>query len=172
MKIYTRARYGLRMMVELARELRKTDLVHLGKIARITGLSENYLAQLAMVLKSSGLVRGVSGKKGGYQLAKPPDRIKIREVVESVIGPINLTECVNHPEICLNSCFCEARMIWVMANARVQEVLDEYTLADLVEKEWIARLRAKYPEMHLLNPDVIMSEGSEEIRPGCPQARG
>ena len=64
MKLSTRARYGLRIMVELARELQSNELVHLGKIARITGLSRNYLSQLAISLKNASLIVGVSGKKG------------------------------------------------------------------------------------------------------------
>jgi len=168
MKFSTRARYGLRMMVELARELQHTDLVHLGKIAKTTGLSENYLAQLAISLKNSGLVIGVSGKKGGYQLAKSPDQIKIGEIVESVIGPIALTECVSHPDICLNAGFCETRMVWAYVNTRVQQALDEFTLADLTRRDWLEEMHRKHPDMPLLNVNQIALDGSEDIPPGCP----
>ena len=99
------------MMVELARASNGDQLTHLGKIARITALSENYLAQLAMSLKGAGLLIGVSGKKGGYRLAHGADQIKVADVVTALIGPIGLTECVSRPDICLASCFCETRMI-------------------------------------------------------------
>jgi len=59
------------MMIELARELKNKKLVHLRQIAEITGLSENYLAQLAIPLKNNGLLVGISGKKGGYHLSRP-----------------------------------------------------------------------------------------------------
>ena len=107
MKFSTKARYGLRMMVELARELKKDKLVQLGKIAKITGLSENYLAQLAIPLKNNGILLGISGKNGGYRLAKPSDQIKIGEIIRAVGGPVSLTDCVANPEICMNSSFCE-----------------------------------------------------------------
>ncbi|MBN2226693.1 MAG: Rrf2 family transcriptional regulator [candidate division Zixibacteria bacterium] len=168
MKFSTRARYGLRMMVELARELQHTDLVHLGRIAKITGLSENYLAQLAMSLKNSGLVIGVSGKKGGYQLAKPPDQINIGEIVEAVIGPIALTECVSHPDICLNAGFCETRMVWAYVNTRVLEALNEFTLADLIRRDWLEEMHRKHPDMPLLSPNHLMLGDSENRAPGCP----
>jgi Rrf2 family protein len=156
------------MMVELTRELKDDNIVHLGRIAEITGLSENYLAQLAISLKNRGLLVGVSGKKGGYHLARPANQIRIAEIIEAVIGPINLTECVTHPEICLNSSFCETRLIWSIANYRVQEVLSEYTLADLVNKNWIKQTRKKYPEMTFLDPDVVMSGRPRNLQRGCP----
>jgi Rrf2 family cysteine metabolism transcriptional repressor len=157
------------MMIEFGRESRKTDLVHLGKIAQTTGLSENYLAQLAMTLKNGGLLIGVSGKKGGYHLARPPDGIRIGEIIRAVIGPIAVTECVNHPEICLNSCFCETRMIWTIVNHRIQEALDEYTLADLIDGNWIDRTRKKYDDIPLLNPDLVLARMDKDLRSGCPR---
>jgi Rrf2 family protein len=156
MKFSTRARYGLRMMVELGRELKKKDLVHLGKIARITGLSDNYLAQLAMSLKNNGLLIGVSGKKGGYRLGRPAEEIKLGEIIEAVIGPINLTECVEHPEICMNASFCESRIIWTIVSSRVLETLNEFTLADLISREWLPEMKKKYASIPLVNPDEIM----------------
>ncbi len=157
MKFSTRARYGLRMMVELARALEKEELVHLGRIADVTGLSDNYLAQLAISLKSNGLLIGVSGKKGGYQLARPPQDIKIRDILMALIGPINITDCVDHPEICLNSCFCEARAIWVLVSESIMKTLEEYTLADLLDKDWLTNIRAKHPDMDILNPESTMT---------------
>lgn len=168
MKFSTRARYGLRMMVEFARELKENNLVHLGRIAKITGLSENYLAQLAISLKNGGLLVGVSGKKGGYHLARPANQIRIAEIIEAVIGPINLTECVTHPEICLNSSFCETRLIWSIANYRVQEALNEYTLANLISKDWIKQTRKKYPKMTFLDPDLVMSGRLKNLQRGRP----
>jgi len=121
MKFSTRTRYGLRLMVELARELRKDRLVHLGRISGITGVSENYLAQLAIPLKNEGMLIGVSGKKGGYHLSRPPEEIRIGDIVRAVDGQISLTDCVNNPDICLNSSFCEARMIWVILSGMMTE---------------------------------------------------
>jgi len=157
MKFSTRARYGLRLMLELARELRDHDLVHLGRIAGITGLSENYLAQLAIPLKSAGLVIGVSGKHGGYMLSRPPERIGVGEIIQAVSGEINATECVKNPDICLNSSFCEARTIWVILSGRMTEVLDEFTLADLIDKECLKAIREKYGYMELIFPDKVLA---------------
>lgn len=168
MKFSTRARYGLRMMVELARANSGDQLTHLGKIARITALSENYLAQLAMSLKGAGLLIGVSGKNGGYRLAQPADRIKVSDVVTALIGPIGLTECITHPDICLASCFCETRLVWALVNHRVMQTLEEFTLADLIDKGWANRVRVEYQAVPYMNPDDVMRDKDDISAQGCP----
>jgi len=155
-------------MVELARELKKSNIVKLNKIAKITHLSEKYLAQLAISLKEAGLIIGVSGKKGGYLLGHSPENIKIREIVRALVGPIGLTDCVNSPEICLNYSFCEARTIWTIVSGRIQEILDEFTLADLVNRESMSSIRNEYSRMPLLNPDLFLANENVEAVDICP----
>jgi len=168
MKISTRARYGLRLMVELARELKTEDIVQLKKIAKITHLSEKYLAQLAIPLKGAGLIIGVAGKKGGYLLGRIPEKITISEIVSALIGPIGLTDCVNSPEVCLNYGFCEARTIWTILSGRIQEILDEFTLADLINKDHLGTIREEYSRMPLLNPDLVLAEADLKATDICP----
>jgi len=157
-------------MVELARELRKHSPVRLSRIAAVTGISDNYLAQLAIALKNDGLLVGVSGKKGGYHLTRSPEQIKISEVVRAVIGPVRLTGCVDSPDVCLNSSFCEARLIWVILSGTMNEVLDKYTLADLVDRERIAAIRDEYSYLPALDADSFMASRDDNGRTGCPVA--
>ena len=147
MKLSTKARYGLRMMVEMARELKNADLVRIGKIAGITGLSENYLAQLAIPLKKNGLLVGVSGKNGGYHLSRPAEKISLYDIIHSVLGNTHLVECVGNPSICLNSSFCEARLIWVLLGDNISSTLKKFTIADMINKEFGDGLRKSYPEI-------------------------
>lgn len=168
MKFTTRARYGLRLMVELARLLRKERLVHLGRIARITGLSENYLSQLAISLKNHGLLIGVSGKNGGYHLGKPASEISINEIIRAVSGPVAATECTAHPEICMNASFCEARAVWVLISDRVSSLLEDFSLADLIDKDRFRHLKAQNPEIELHNPKIILTNKNKVSLPGCP----
>jgi len=170
MKFSTRARYGLRMMIELARELRKSKLVQLGRIAEITGVSENYLAQLAIGLRNDGLLIGVSGKNGGYYLTRTPDKISLLQIVKAVDGPVNVTECVVHPDVCLNSSACEARMIWAILSGSIESILERYTLADMIDKDRIGQIRQENAGVPLLDADRLLAEGSdEEISSGCPR---
>jgi Rrf2 family protein len=141
MKLSARARYAVRLMVELDRNGGRETPVHLGKISKITGISRRYLEQLAIALKSHSLLRGVSGRKGGYLLARPASKITIGEVLTSVIGPINLSVCVVEPEICMRSEFCSCRLIWTLLNRRVNTVLEDFSIADLSDQALLATVR-------------------------------
>ena len=155
-------------MTEMARLLQNEKLVHLGRIARITGLSENYLAQLAISLKNHGLLIGISGKKGGYYLGRPPGEITLDEIIKAVAGPIAATDCAAHPEICLNSSCCEARAIWVLISDRIAGLLHEYSLADLIDKDWLKNLRAENSTLEMLNLEINVRNKRIKGLPGCP----
>ena len=167
MKFSTRSRYGLRMMVELARLQQKDELIQLKKIAQITGLSINYLGQLAMSLRNDGLLIGVSGKKGGYRLSRPAEDISLREIIRAVQGPIFTTDCVINPQICLNAEFCEARTIWALLTHSIRDLLESYTLADLIDPDWMQNLKEGHPEVRYLHLAQMVTGTSEDITPDC-----
>lgn len=156
------------MMVEMARLLQTERLVQLKRIAKITGLSANYLGQLAISLRDNGLLIGVSGKKGGYKLARPAEKITIREIIRAVQGPIFATDCVAHSDLCLNAEFCETRTIWALISHKVQEVLDEYTLADVIDRSWMAEIEKKNPDITYLNVSRMVHNLEADDRAGCP----
>lgn len=158
MKLSTRARYALRMMVIFARhDGDKSAVMSLNDVASEANVSRRYLEQLVIGLKNGALIRGKSGKGGGYALAKPADQIKIRQIVESAIGPINIVECVLQPDLCMKSEYCECRSLYGLINRKITSVLDGIVLADLVDgdrlKEAVALLDDDYasascPEAH------------------------
>jgi len=139
MRISTRARYALRLMIDIARHSGGERPVHLRQIAEWNDLSHGYLEQLMISLRNASLVRGLSGRKGGYILARPAEKIKLTEIVEAVIGPINLAECVLHPDNCPRSPICESRPIWVMLNVQIKNTLDRFTLADIADDKWLQK---------------------------------
>jgi Rrf2 family transcriptional regulator, iron-sulfur cluster assembly transcription factor len=130
MKLSTRARYALRMMVEIARRP-GTDLVSLGDVADHIKISKRYLDQLAIALKSSSLIRSMRGRGGGYQLARRADDISVAQIIEAAIGPINVVECVRHPEACLKSDGCECRWVYQRINDGIVNLLNGMSLAEL-----------------------------------------
>lgn len=132
MKLSTRARYALRMMLEIARREGQGP-VSLGIVAEETEISRRYLDQLAMALKQGGLVRGRSGKGGGYVLTRPAVEITVGQIVEAAIGPVNVVECVRRPQTCASSDACECRAVYRLINERIRDVLDEITLANLAD---------------------------------------
>ena len=146
MKISSRARHAVRLMLEVARLSDGVTPVQLSEIARITGLSRRFLEQLAQALKSHSLLVGVCGRNGGYLLSRPSEEITIGTVLAAVIGPINLAVCADDPAVCMSSEFCSSRMVWALLQKRVNSVLDEFTIADLLDSKWIKSVDAEIRE--------------------------
>jgi len=121
MKISTRGRYALRMMLDIARHGAQEAPVSLASVSERTGLSHGYLEQVALALRGAGLVRGVAGRYGGYKLAIPAEKITIRD----------------EPEACPRADYCECRVVYALINHRIGEVLEEFTLADLADPSWM-----------------------------------
>lgn len=131
MKLSTRGRYALRLMLDIGRFGTNGKPVSLTAVHERTDISRGYLEQLALSLRNSDLLRATSGRYGGYILAKPASEITLGRIIEAAIGPINLVECVARPDDCMRSEGCECRMVYQLINRRITEVLNEYTLADL-----------------------------------------
>jgi Rrf2 family iron-sulfur cluster assembly transcriptional regulator len=159
-------------MIELARALQKQNIVPLGLIAQVTGLSVNYLTQLAIPLKSAGLVVGISGRNGGFQLTRPAEQIHLSEIVIALDGPISVTDCVNSPEICLSSAFCEARLIWSVLSGNMLEILESYSLADLIDRDNIKKIKDRYSYLPRFDPDNLIKDKKDTEIHGCPRAAG
>lgn len=136
MRLSTRARYALRMMLDLARHGGLEKPVSLAAVAERTDISRGYLEQLAMALRNARLVRGVAGRYGGYRLTEPPERISVAQIVEAATGPVCVVDCVDDPMSCPRAEDCECRLVYGLVNERITEVLREYTLADLLDPSW------------------------------------
>lgn len=135
-KVSSRAHYGLRAMTELARAYGRGP-VALSEIARAEHLSQGYLEQLIAALRRAGLVEATRGAAGGYQLARPPERISVYEVYRAVEGPIALVECADDGYVagsCEREPLCASRGIWRRVRQAIEQVLSTTTLADLVRE--------------------------------------
>lgn len=133
MKLTTRARYALRAMIQIARNSKADEPLSLTEIAKSTSVSKRYLEQLVIPLKSASLIKGVSGKEGGYLLAKSADYIRVGDIIEASIGPINIVDCVDDPDYCMKAEWCECRPLYAMLNQRIKDAFNSFTLADLAE---------------------------------------
>ncbi|MBW2147358.1 MAG: Rrf2 family transcriptional regulator [Deltaproteobacteria bacterium] len=147
MRISTRGRYAIRLLLDLARNSKEGKPVRLADVAKRTCISRGYLEQLAIALKNNSLIKGIPGKKGGYCLAKPPECIRLHAVIQAAIGPISITDCATDPEICLMSHYCECRPIWTIINKRIVEVLNEYSLSDLMDASRLSGISARLTEL-------------------------
>ncbi|MGI6686568.1 MAG: RrF2 family transcriptional regulator [Bacillota bacterium] len=135
MNISTKGRYGLRAILDIAVH-QEREPIALSSIAERQGLSEGYLEQLMIPLKRAGLIRSVRGAQGGYLLIKQPGEIMVGDVIRALEGPIAPVPCVNedYPEDCNRADSCPTRKVWSKVRDAVAEVLDSFSLEDLVEE--------------------------------------
>jgi Rrf2 family protein len=121
----------VRLMLDLA--CRYGDgPVYLKDIAVREGISEKYMSQIIIPLRSRGFVRSTRGAHGGYSLASPPARITLRDIMEPLEGGSALVDCVNQASVCHRSPTCATRDIWTMLGEKISETLASVTLEDLV----------------------------------------
>lgn len=162
MKLSTRARYALRMMLDIAHHDETGKPVSLATVAKRTGLSRGYLEQLALALRNASLVRGISGRYGGYRLSRSPSEISIGDIVEATIGPVNIVDCLADPDSCIRVSDCECRMVYALINQRIAEVLRSFNLADLLNPEWNETMRSQLEGLAPLpSPGATSAEEGE-----------
>ena len=130
-KLSTRTRYGVRLMLDLAQK-HGSGPVLLKDIAKEEGLSEKYLSLIVIPLKASGLLKGLRGASGGYTLSREPSEITLKEIVESLEGKIFLVDCDPDPKSCTRSGVCATRDVWQVIATKITGELESMTLADLV----------------------------------------
>ncbi len=133
MRLSTKGRYGVRVLLELA--LRGGGTVPLKDIARSQQISLLYMEHLIAPLISAGIVKSVRGARGGIRLAKPPEEIKLSEIVKLLEGPISPVDCVDNPGTCARSSLCVTRDIWIELKRAIESVLESKTLYDLAEMQ-------------------------------------
>jgi len=131
MKMPTRTRYSIRIMIHLADHFKDAKPVSLRVIAQKQAISLRYLEQLIVPLKHAGLVRSVAGKHGGYYLMKKAALITMYEIVEAASGPLRVVHCVENRHCCELYEHCAARRMWEAINSTVVRMLKDFKLDDL-----------------------------------------
>ena len=132
MKLSTRGRYGVLLMLDLALHTGEGPVL-LREISRRQEISEKYLWQLISPLKAAGLVNSIRGAHGGYILAKKPSAINLKHILTLLEGPLSLVDCVNNPASCDRIAGCIARDVWVEASEGVLATLEAMTLGKMVK---------------------------------------
>jgi Rrf2 family protein len=162
MKITAQEEYGLRCLLQLART-RDPLGRNIREIAEAENLSVPYVAKLLSVLRQAGLITSVRGRKGGYLLSRPAVEVWLGEVMRALGEPLfeEPAYCEQHasPEaggVCVHQSGCSLRALWQTLEGWVRRILDQVTLADLLQSEGqaVARLRANLPadEAEVLSP--------------------
>lgn len=138
MKITAQEEYGLRILIRIAR-CKDEEGMSIPQLSDAEGLSSHYVAKLTRLLRMEGFINSTPGYKGGYILAKPAKKIIINKVLKALGGALFDKEfCGLHTgtlKLCTNSVDCSTRSLWQMVQFRVDQLLDQVTLHDLVNPE-------------------------------------
>lgn len=138
MKLSKRGEYGLRAMIDigLAHELGR-DLLQLNELAESEKIPVKFLEQILIDLKQGGFLDSVRGKYGGYRLGKPSKEIVAGQIVRYLDGPLAPIGCVSQTAYercsCPDEAHCGLRMLMLDVRNAIANILDRYTLADVVE---------------------------------------
>jgi len=133
MKISTKGRYSLRLMLDLA--LYENDgYVKIKDIAKRQDLSDKYLEQIITILSRAGYVKSVRGAAGGYKLSKNPSEYTVGMILRLTEGSLSPVACLDEKDVeCTRYDNCATLELWKRLNDAINEVVDNMTLADLLE---------------------------------------
>ena len=134
MKISTKGRYALRMLIDLASN-HEDGYISLKDIAERQDISKKYLEQIVPMLNKSGILRTNRGNKGGYMLAKAPNELTVGDVLRATEGNLAPVSCLEYePNTCPRCEDCATLYIWEGLYKAVNEYLDSITIQDIIDR--------------------------------------
>lgn len=131
MKVSTRSRYGLRVMINLALNFNKRKTL-LKEIAENQNLSEKYLSLIMVDLTKNGLVKSTRGSIGGYYLSRSPETITTYDIINTLEGKFDLVDCVSCPDLCVRNDDCLSRNFWSDITDSLHEKMKSISLNDII----------------------------------------
>lgn len=135
MKISTKGRYALRMMIDLA-EHNEGTYIRLKDVATRQGITLKYLEQIIPQLTRCGLVKSYRGNNGGYKLSREPKEYTVGEIIRATEGSLAPVSCIaDTPNRCPRQEECATLEFWEGLWKVVNEYMDGVTLADLLDKD-------------------------------------
>lgn len=143
LRVSTRGEYGVRLMAHLARKYGGQPC-SLTEISQAEGLElqQQYLEQLVRSLRQQGLVESTRGARGGYRLARPPEQMRMSEILRALDGPVTPMVCTVEgatSEVCDRLESCTTRFLWAHVRDAINAALDAITLADLLREADVAQ---------------------------------
>ncbi|MCD8084368.1 MAG: Rrf2 family transcriptional regulator [Clostridiales bacterium] len=135
MKISTRGRYALRMMIEFG--MNPDGCTKISQVAERLGVSDKYLEQIVSLLHKAGYVRSTRGAQGGYTLTRDPGEYTVGMILRVTEGSLSPVACLDTDEegICDKKVCCSTLSLWQQMKDAIDEVVDHMTLADLIEEQ-------------------------------------
>lgn len=134
MKISTKGRYALRMILDMVQH-QGSGAIALKDIAERQNISKKYLEQIALVLSQKGILRGARGHQGGYRLVGEPRDYTVLDILETTEGSLHPVACLDHaPNACERCNGCETLFIWEGLDAVIGNYLSSMTLQDVLDR--------------------------------------
>jgi Rrf2 family transcriptional regulator, iron-sulfur cluster assembly transcription factor len=135
MRLSTKSRYGLRALFDIAYNA-GSQPAQIQDISRRQEISPRYLEQIFQGLKKSGILKSKRGPQGGYCLAKSPEEITVRAVIEATEGDTMIVDCTSRRKKgeCNFDGSCVTQTVWEESNAKLNEFFDSITLKTLCER--------------------------------------
>lgn len=133
MKISTKGRYALRMMIDLGQH-QGSNYITLKDICERQNISLKYLEQIVAVLAKAKLVKSCRGPQGGYQLVREPSDYTIGEILRLIEGDLNPVPCINCDDYCDRQNRCATFGFWQGLKDSIAEFMDSHTLQELVDE--------------------------------------
>ena len=135
MKISTRGRYALRLMVDLAASP-IDEFVTIKSIAARQEISEKYLEQIITVLSRAGFVKSARGAQGGYKLSRPAEEYTVGMILRAIEGSLVPVKCMeDEPNQCPRCDVCVTLDVWKRIDEAISGVVDNITLEELAQKQ-------------------------------------
>ena len=133
MRISTRGRYALRVMIDLA-EHQSEGLIPMKDVAQRQGLSLKYLERILPALTKGNCIEGTHGKGGGYRLTRNVKDYSVGEILRLTEGDLAPVACLEHnAEPCERAGDCRTQPLWRGLNKVINDYLDKVSLADLLK---------------------------------------
>ena len=133
MKISTKGRYALVIMLDLAEVYKSNEYISLKDIANKENMSLKYLEKLMLILNKEDYFISSKGSNGGYKLKYDPSHYKIGDILRCAEGSLDVTDCVSHA--CINHHHCKTYPLWKELNDVINNYLDSKTLLDYMERK-------------------------------------
>ncbi|PSR24109.1 MAG: AsnC family transcriptional regulator [Sulfobacillus acidophilus] len=147
-KVSSKGRYAVKAVYELSLHVGAGPLT-VAHIAHSQNIPEQYLEQLMPLLRRAGIVTGMRGAQGGYQLAASPEEVSVRDVVAAVEGPIIVAECASEDGSgCSEMDWCIGPDVWMRVQEAVDDAMSQMTMDRLVHQQRLF-IRQKFNEAGL-----------------------
>lgn len=132
MKITAKARYALRILMDIALNESREHPRTIREIADGQGIGEKFISRIAVALREAGMITSSRGPDGGFRLAKAPCDISLLAIIEALQGEISIVDCVTAAETCPRSTACITRTVWSDVNMLIRSTLHTVSLEQIL----------------------------------------